>query len=192
MYQRAQEKQDAEIDRAATEVRRFELEIKYRAASRLGELNARGWPVTVDPTWFDGEAPRNNLLSPEHPWVEVATIEQAELQHPPVRMAVTNELAGLWYNPFQGIVRARVPVMVSDNQAVKIYNRINDCALASIFQTEGSLLQPEAPKAKPKEGDEKAEDKSADSADSSDDKPKLNHVEVTATGRIKRPTAKKK
>lgn len=136
MYRRLEEKREAQIDLAAAEVHRFQLEIKYRSASRIGELNARGWPVTIDPNWFDGRAPQNFLLSPDRPWVEVARPEEAGLKHPPVRMAVDPGLASFWYNPYEGVIRARVPVMETDEGSLSLYNRLNDCSLGSIFEPE--------------------------------------------------------
>jgi hypothetical protein len=93
----------------------------------------------VDPNWFERNPPRNPLISAECPWVEVASIDQAGLQDPPIRMAIDGTLAGFWYNPYLGILRARVPVMVSDQDAVDMYNRINATRLSSIFQADHVL-----------------------------------------------------
>jgi hypothetical protein len=49
---------DTEIEAIAEDVRRFELMIKYQAATNEVELTGRGWPATVDPTWFGNEPPR--------------------------------------------------------------------------------------------------------------------------------------
>lgn len=133
-FKREAQQREAAIQRAGANRHRMELEVRYRSASRLGGLNARGWPKTVDAKWFDGFPPRNSLLPPDRPWVEIASIEQAGMRDPPVRMAVNENLAGFWYNPYLGIVRARVPVMVSDQEAVELYNRVNSRNLVSIFQ----------------------------------------------------------
>jgi len=134
--ERDKKSQEAIVSRAGTDLRRMELEVKYRAASKSADLNARGWPVTIDPTWFEGEAPDNPLVDNDRPWVEVAGTSQAELTNPPVRMTVDKSLASFWYNPYQGVVRARVPVMVNDEQATQLYNRINGTMMASIFSRE--------------------------------------------------------
>lgn len=133
-FKRESQQRDASIQRACASRHRMELEIRYRSASRLAGLNARGWPKTVDAKWFEGAPPRNSLLPPEQPWVEIATPEQAGMRDPPVRMAVDESFAGFWYNPYLGIVRARVPVMVNDQEAVELYNRVNSRNLVSIFQ----------------------------------------------------------
>jgi len=94
--------------------------------------------VTIDPAWFQEAAPGNPLLDEDRPWVEVAGTSQADLLHPPVRMAVEKSIAAFWYNPYQGVVRARVPVMVSDDKATELYNRVNGTGMSSIFVREGS------------------------------------------------------
>ncbi|MGQ0627321.1 MAG: hypothetical protein ACT4PL_04375 [Phycisphaerales bacterium] len=115
-----------------------EVERVIRRKGTLGEadLNERGYPVTVDVRWFKDGAPMNPLVSGTHPWLEIAGESEAALQHPPVRLAVSESLATFWYNPYQGIVRARVPVMVSDAQSTMLYNRVNSSALAGILDYE--------------------------------------------------------
>lgn len=141
--QRARRAEDALFQQAQTDVRRMELEIKYRAATKTSDLNARGWPVTIDPAWFQHNPPANALLDDDRPWVEVAGTAQAELMHPPVRMAVDRDLAAFWYNPYQGVIRARVPVMVSDDKATELYNRINGVGMPSIFVRESVADRPQ-------------------------------------------------
>lgn len=148
-FQRARREEEAMFQKAQTDLRRMELEIKYRAATKTTELNGRGWPVTIDPAWFQGNAPSNPMLEDGRPWVEVAGTQQAEFMHPPIRMAVDKELAAFWYNPYQGVVRARVPVMVSDDKATELYNRINGVSVSSIFVRESVADRPKAVPAKP-------------------------------------------
>jgi len=149
LFERARKDREATIHRVAADARRLELELKYRAASKSVELNPRGWPVTVDPKWFDLAPPINSLLSPHRPWVEVASTDEAGLMHPRVRMAVDESYAAFWYNPYQGVVRARVPVMVSDEHAAEIYNRVNGTTIGSIFFEERPLPVPDVPVMKP-------------------------------------------
>jgi len=145
LFERARRDREATIQRVAADARRLELELKYRAASKSVELNPRGWPVTVDPKWFDSDPPINALLTPHRPWVEVASPDEAGLLHPRVRMAVDESYAAFWYNPYQGVLRARVPVMVNDDQATEIYNRVNSTTIPSIFFEERPLPLPEIP-----------------------------------------------
>lgn len=136
MFQRVQGQSEAQVERAATDLRRLELEIKYRSVTKNAELNEFGWPVTVDPKWFGEDLPRNMLVSTRGAWIEIAGPGEAKLLNPRVRLAVDDSIAGFWYNPAQGVIRARVPVMVSDQEAVDLYNRINGTALASAFERE--------------------------------------------------------
>lgn len=145
------------VGRVADEVRRFELEIKLRSAAEGAKLTGRGWPETVDPEWFKGDPPRNTLLSADRPWVEVASVEQSHLMHPPVRIGTTNDIAGFWYNPYQGVLRARVPFTVNDEEAIRLYNRLNGTELASIFASWEELRPPEMPGTPPAELAESAE-----------------------------------
>ncbi len=149
LFERAKRDREASIQRVAADTRRLELELKYQAASKSVELNPRGWPVTVDPKWFDLSPPINTLLSPHRPWVEVASPDEAGLLHPHVRMAVDESYAAFWYNPYQGVVRARVPVMVSDDHATDLYNRVNGTSIASIFFEETPQRLPDFAAPKP-------------------------------------------
>lgn len=121
---------------AGQQRQKLEQQIKIRAATKTAELNVRGWPTTVRPDWFEDAPPTNPLLDADRPWIEIAPPEHAGLEHPPVRMTVDSRLAAFWYNPYNGSVRARVPVMVSDEAATTLYNRVNHTVLASIFQHE--------------------------------------------------------
>lgn len=136
---RMREKRD--VESVASDVARFQQVLSYRAAANQAEVNQRGWPITVDPQWFNGDPPRNVLVSPERPWVEVATPAEATLNDPPMRMTINPKLASFWYNPYQGIVRARVPVSISDAKALSLYNSINGTHLSTIYAPE-ALEQP--------------------------------------------------
>lgn len=170
-FNRARKADDALLQRAQGEVKRMEQEIKYRAATKTAELNARGWPVTIDPAWFQNGAPGNALLDEERPWVEVAGTQQADFMHPPVRMAVDGSLAAFWYNPYQGVIRARVPVMVSDDKATEMYNKVNGVSMSSIFAREAVADRPKTPPAAPKAEPVAAEGESESSVASEPSRP---------------------
>ena len=142
------------VQGVAAETERFQKMIAFRAASKTSGLNARGWPETIDPAWFTEQPPRNDLVSPERPWVEIATADEADLRDPLIRMTINPLLASFWYNPHQGVVRARVPVTISDSQSLEWYNRINGTNLDSIY-THDTLTGPPATKPADK-SDEKA------------------------------------
>lgn len=123
------------VDRVTDEVRRFNQMVSLRATMKDTELNNRGWPTTIESDWFKDGPPVNDLLTPSRAWVEVATPDQADLEHPDMRMAVHDGLAGFWYNPYQGVVRARVPVSINDQAALAMYNTVNGTQVGSIFAT---------------------------------------------------------
>lgn len=146
MYVRLdRQREEATVLAVMADVQRFQQEVQKRAATGESDNNARGWPVTIDPAWFAGNPPQNPLLSSDRAWVEVAPPEQAYLKHPEVRIAADSALAAFWYNPYQGIVRTRVPATMSDERALALYNRLNHCALASLFQPEPAPKLPPAP-----------------------------------------------
>jgi hypothetical protein len=122
---------DAET--TADELRRFQSEINLRAATDAGDGTTLHWPPTVDPAWFKGKPPRNELLSRDRPWLEIAAPEQAHLRHPELRIAIDRSLASFWYNPAQGIIRARVPPLLSDAETLSLYNTVNGARLESLY-----------------------------------------------------------
>jgi type II secretory pathway pseudopilin PulG len=116
-----------------TAVSRMNREIRVQSAMGGAELNGRGWPITIDPAWFGRDLPRNLLVDPTIPWLEVASDSELELDHPATRLVTSRADAAFWYNPAKGIVRGRVGAFVSDAQALDAYNRINGSALRSLF-----------------------------------------------------------
>jgi hypothetical protein len=121
-----------EIKHIPVELRRFEQVLAFQSASGQTQINTRGWPVTIEPQWFNGDPPRNNVVSQDRPWLEIATPEQADLSDPVIRMTIDRSLAAFWYNPYRGIVRARVPMQIRDDRSLAMYNSVNGTSLASI------------------------------------------------------------
>lgn len=120
------------IEAARQAIRTLERVLTVHGASGTVETSDRGWPLVVNPAWFGTDLPRNPLVTPDHPWLEVATLPQAHLTDPPLRMTIDESVAGFWYNPWQGVVRARVPVGSSDRSALNLYNRANGTSLDNI------------------------------------------------------------
>lgn len=135
------------LDHTADAVTRLQRELAVRSATKTAACNERGYPTTVDPAWFKDGYPVNELLDDDHPWLEVAGEEEAELTHPSVRVAVKDDTPTLWYNPYLGVVRARVPVSVSDEDALAAYNKVNGSNLTSLFWKEPVASKHEAEKA---------------------------------------------
>ncbi len=113
------------------EVRRFQREINVRGALREGSLNERGYPTTIDPHWFAGDVPRNPLLGPSHPWVELAELDERDLDHPRNWAVFDSNAARFWYNGYRGIVRARVGRTAGEDEARQLYEYVNEASLKS-------------------------------------------------------------
>lgn len=128
---------DREVDKSREttrmELRRFQQQVALQSALAKVERNDRGYPLTIDPEWFQGNLPSNPLLGPEHPWVEIASPEHKDLMHPQERVASGKSVAKFWYNPHAGIVRARVPVGMSDSASLELYNFVNGASLPNLF-----------------------------------------------------------
>jgi len=132
-HNRTDREVDHTRDKTRMELRRFQQQIALQQALAKVDRNERGYPVTIDPAWFQGQLPSNPLLGPEHPWVEVASPDQKDLLHPQERVASGKTVAKFWYNPHMGLVRARVPVGMSDGASVELYNYVNETNLPDLF-----------------------------------------------------------
>ena len=131
-HRQTEEEHAALVEQTLMSVERLQREVRVRSAMGGEGLNGRGWPVTIDPEWFSGRLPKNHLVSWPRPWVEIASGAELALDHPRVRITVHERTAAFWYNPANGIVRARVGVNVSDRKALRLYNRVNGTTLASL------------------------------------------------------------
>ena len=115
------------------EVQRFQRQIHFQLVLAEAAQSGPVYPASIDPEWFQGDLPENPLLGEGHPWVEVAGPGRKTAEHPSCLMATDRSVAGFWYNPHTGIVRARVPAGVSDAKALELYNDVNGCRLTSLF-----------------------------------------------------------
>lgn len=133
-YEHGLEVEQGDIRLLRDNVRQIEQQVKLQAALGRTPCNEDGFPMTVDPAWFGTSIPRNPLLNDgRHPWIEVAHGGELEADHPRVPVATTNAMAGFWYNPRTGVVRARVPQLVSDERTLQTYNFVNSSNLKRLF-----------------------------------------------------------
>jgi hypothetical protein len=133
MIKREESSEASRQELVKQELRRFQTQILLQTALIENETSIREHPRSIDPAWFKGNLPRNHLIGPKHPWCEVASEDQRHLQHPIDRTTASVDTAGFWYNPNSGVVRARVPVGVSDAKAIELYNFLNDSQLPTLF-----------------------------------------------------------
>jgi len=131
----AQASREIQIGAARRAVERIGQEVARRASMDETMRTATGWPVTIDPKWFEDGVPRNALLAGStRAWIEIASEEEKSLSDPRERSArgADARLAEFWYNPANGVVRARVATELSDAEAIDAYNRINGTHLDAI------------------------------------------------------------
>ncbi len=124
---------------------RFHSVLKVQATTNGVAVNGRGWPNTIEGQWFDDEPPLNHLLTGDRPWVELAPAEDADRDHPADPVAFdTNEhkAASFWYNPYRGVVRARVAPQINEDETLALYNRVNGVFLSTLAP-EGGLYMAE-------------------------------------------------
>lgn len=122
--------QSTECESALSSLRQM---VKRHAGLGDEAVTGRGWPVTIQPDWFDDGVPRNPFLAGRAPWIEIATPDEALMTHPAFRSDASGKRAEFWYNPYLGVVRARVPYLRTDSETLALYNDVNDCELSSLF-----------------------------------------------------------
>lgn len=83
------------------------------------------------PDWFGSVLPVNSLVPMTQPWMDLAPHGDRQL-HPPDPVLEDSVQGGFWYNPLEGVFRARVPRQATDRQTLDLYNRINGTALAAL------------------------------------------------------------
>jgi hypothetical protein len=153
-----QQQYSQQIATVSQGLRRFEQVLAFRGASKEAETSERGWPLTVQPEWFSSDTPRNLLVTQDRPWLEIATSEQADLQDPPLRIALSSTTASFWYNPYKGVIRARVPVAISDERALDLYNKVNGTALDNIYCADAAPTPKPDPAPAPTSPSEQSQD----------------------------------
>lgn len=141
--ERSREEELQRISAVRIAIERLEREVRVRAATDQADLNVRGWPKTIDPAWFESNPPVNGLVPTDRPWLEVASAQDEDLDHPTIRQSVTGRLATFWYNPGTGQIRARVGPSVSDRKALELYNAINGSAVPTLFDSEAERIAEE-------------------------------------------------
>lgn len=123
----------------------FHEVLKVQATTNGVAVNGRGWPNTIEGHWFEDDPPRNHLLTGDRPWVELAPAEDADRDHPADPVAFDLEghnAASFWYNPYRGVVRARVAPQINEDETLALYNRVNGVFLATLAP-EGGLRNAE-------------------------------------------------
>ena len=120
----AQQVQRVEATQQA--LRAIEAQALLRAST--GEVPATPWgyPVAISPAWFS-TLPQN-LLADCPRWLEIAHSSTADLSNPP-HVTADARHAAFWYNPYRGILRARVAFQMSQQATIELYNLVNGTTL---------------------------------------------------------------
>jgi len=132
VFNRKHDEQQLALEQTRQAIRQIEQQISLQITLERVEVNDNGFPRTVDPTWFQIEVPDNAMFDDARPWLEVAGPEDRDLEHPARLTAVDPSQATFWYNPYRGIVRARVPEGISDAATIRMYNAANGTSISSI------------------------------------------------------------
>ena len=106
----------------------LESQALYRAA--IGEVHATsaGFAHHLSPAWFD-HLPQNPLVDHrEVPWVDSHEDVGPDRLNPRHIVADSHH-AGFWYNPYRGLIRARVPMQLTWASTVELYNLVNGTTL---------------------------------------------------------------
>ncbi|MEM8783190.1 MAG: hypothetical protein AAGE65_10105 [Planctomycetota bacterium] len=124
----------------------------FHGALRWGQMldqNQRPvtkFPVEVLPEWFGGATPGNVIAATDQeggtrPWLDIAPVDDLS-EHPPDPVLVRPGQAGVWYNPNNGVFRARTPLEAGDALTLARYNRLNDTSLSSLPRDTDPVRRP--------------------------------------------------
>lgn len=104
---------------------RLESEIRLRSALDGHEMSRQGFVRLVDPDWFEGDPPQNQLLTGlNRRWIDVDTRADRSIRNPTTIFATEGD-AQWWYNPANGVIRARVPGQPTIRATRELYERVN-------------------------------------------------------------------
>ncbi len=137
IHHRSKDEHVADAEGARLIVNQIERELTLKGSLGEVETTRQGFPTTVDPAWFGETVPLNPLfVDTDHPWIEIAPYRDRALNHPASRTALTREMASFWYNPYKGIVRARVPAAMTDVAAKRLYDSVNGISSPNVSADE--------------------------------------------------------
>jgi len=113
----------------------------YRGALAEVEVTVAKFPLDIPAGWFPDSVPRNGMVSPTQPWLDIAPAGD-DHDNPPDPVIRDSTQAGFWYNPNRGIFRARVTPQFTEEETLKLYNRLNGTQLRWLTTDSNLALKP--------------------------------------------------
>ncbi|MDH3582929.1 MAG: hypothetical protein OER86_01800 [Phycisphaerae bacterium] len=130
-YQRDDDRLLERVEAVRLATKAIEAQAVFQPA--LGEIKGtpRGFALELKAEWFD-HLPTNILLDnhAKLPWVDHTPVE-AQDRADPATIVADSKHATFWYNPYLGLVRARVPMQFTQKQTVDLYNLVNRTAVVA-------------------------------------------------------------
>ena len=104
---------------------RIVSEVRLRSALAGAEISRHGWVRGINPAWFPEGRPLNPwFLNRDQLWIDVdSRADSARLD--PESIEASRHDAGWWYNPANGVIRARVPAQKTSQATRDLYESVN-------------------------------------------------------------------
>ena len=103
-------------------------------AMKMNSAGQESFPHEISPLWFRAEGLPTNVAVPgKQPWLDIAP-QGDHSDQPPDPVIVSADQAGFWYNPNNGVFRARVVPEFSQQATLDKYNNLNNTQLTSLPQ----------------------------------------------------------
>ena len=130
-HRREAQSQQFRVETVRNALRAIQSEAIYHpAVDQQVDAEPTGFAKNINPDWFR-ERPGNALLEQAGvrcPWID-QPIGTYRNRFNPVYIVADKTHAAFWYNPFRGVIRARVPMQLSQQATIELYNRVNGTAL---------------------------------------------------------------
>lgn len=115
------------VEAVQASLRAIQAQAMYHAGLSDTDTTRGGYPTMIHREWF-GNPPCNALVDDETTWMDQAAADERD-RWDPLAISIEPDRAIFWYNPYRGIVRARVPHQISDRATCDLYNLVNGTSL---------------------------------------------------------------
>jgi len=125
-HRRAAEQQVENVEATQKAMRAIEAQALYQGSLGQYETTWMGYPLVIEADWFKNRP--QNLLADNSVWLDIAG-KSKEFEPNPDHVTCEAGRAAFWYNPYRGIVRARVAPQMSAKATIDLYNMVNGTSL---------------------------------------------------------------